>query len=210
MRTVRATRNRRQQGQSLVEFGLVSLLLLMLAVGIGQLGFMLYAFVTVDSAARDGARVAAMEPNTSQAFKTGSPYSTTSATEVQCDSTESTGGAASSATNPVCVAVSKSSGLFSGSTTVSGCPMSGGDGCTTIQAGEWPPQCSGGSCDTTLASSCKSGSAPDGYVQVTVEYRVPIVIPLLNTLLSDPGASYRTVSSTVTERVDPCGVTKGT
>jgi Flp pilus assembly protein TadG len=205
MRAVRTTHRRRtEQGQSLVEFGLTGILLLVLVVGIGQLGFMLYAFVTVDTAARDGARVAAEHPNQSEAFQ-GSP----AATQVQCSGTASTGGAAASPNNPACVAVAKSSGLFSGHTTTWGCPAFSGSGCTTIQSNYWPPQCSGGSCDTTLASACSLGWVPDGYVEVTVLYRVPIVIPLLTQMLSDPGTNYRTVSATVTERVDPCTMTAG-
>jgi hypothetical protein len=43
-------------------------------------------------------------------------------------------------------------------------------------------------------------------VSVTVSYQVPVFVPFLNLVLSDPGKGYRTVSATETMRIDPCGI----
>ena len=89
--------------------------------------------------------------------------------------------------NPVCAAVSQAKGLL---TSVS----------TTIAPGTAPGS----------GTSCPPKSVGDGYITVTVSANVPIFIPLLNNLLANtPGGSYRTMSDTVTVRVEPCTLTIG-
>jgi Flp pilus assembly protein TadG len=55
-----ARHRRRSRGQALVEFALVMPVFLLVLSGILDFGFMLYSRMTVISAAREGARVAAM------------------------------------------------------------------------------------------------------------------------------------------------------
>lgn len=59
------------------------------------------------------------------------------------------------------------------------------------------------------AFTCNPSAATStGYFTVTVDYPVPIFVPLLGALLGDPGSStQRTVHVSVTERIDPCAIT---
>lgn len=89
--------------------------------------------------------------------------------------------------NPVCTAVSQAKGLL---TSVS----------TTVAPGTTPG----------AGTGCQPKSVGDGYITVTVAVNVPIFIPILNNLLaSHPGGTYRTMSDTVTVRVEPCTLTVG-
>ena len=98
-----------------------------------------------------------------------------------------TGATCPAAGNPVCAAVSQAKGLL---TSVS----------TTVAPGTAPGSGTG----------CPAQSVGDGYITVTVSANVPIFIPLLNNLLANtPGGSYRTMSDTVTVRVEPCTLTIG-
>jgi hypothetical protein len=49
----------------------------------------------------------------------------------------------------------------------------------------------------------------DGVVSVTVEYDAPIFIPVLGSLLSTPGRNDRQIIKTITTRVEPCPITRG-
>lgn len=90
----RARRGRR--GQSLVELALVTPFLLVLLGGGAQLGTIAYGMISVDSAAREGARAATENPHTALDSLSTSPYT--------CTSNDG---------NPVCVAVRNASGLLS-------------------------------------------------------------------------------------------------
>jgi Flp pilus assembly protein TadG len=56
-----AVSNRGEEGQSLVEFALVLPLLLLLLLGIIQFGAVFNALITINAAAREGARLMAAE-----------------------------------------------------------------------------------------------------------------------------------------------------
>jgi hypothetical protein len=56
--SARPHRNRRQRGQSLAEFALILTPLMMVLLGIIQMGLVLSAYVTMSNAAREGARSA--------------------------------------------------------------------------------------------------------------------------------------------------------
>lgn len=87
--------------------------------------------------------------------------------------------------NPVCKALIQSQGLLSSTV-------------ATISPG--------GTVGTGI--SCPTGSVPDGYVTVQVSDDVPIFVPFLNNLLANsPGATVRTIATTVTMRVEPCSMT---
>jgi Flp pilus assembly protein TadG len=90
-----------------------------------------------------------------------------------------------SASNPVCNAVVQSEGLLSSAQTRIFPGTAGGTG-----------------------TACPTGSVPDGYVTVKVSDDVPIFVPFLNNLLANsPGATVRTIATTVTMRVEPCSMT---
>jgi Flp pilus assembly protein TadG len=120
----RSQRTRRTRGQSLVEFALIAPFLLVLIVGGGQIAAILYAGVTVASAAHDAAKVASEQPYHSGAY-TASGVPTASNTTCP------------SATNPVCLTVTQSEGLLSGVATVISPGSAGGTG-TNCNAG-WVP-----------------------------------------------------------------------
>jgi hypothetical protein len=69
----RPRRGARILGQSMVEFALVLPVLAILLLGGAQVGALLYGQVTLDTAARDGARLASEQPNHSGAFSSGVP-----------------------------------------------------------------------------------------------------------------------------------------
>jgi Flp pilus assembly protein TadG len=75
-----AARRRRAGGQALVEVALVLPVLAVLLVGGAQIGALLYGQVTLDTATREGARVASQHPNTSGAFNNGAPLAVTKLT----------------------------------------------------------------------------------------------------------------------------------
>jgi hypothetical protein len=91
--------------------------------------------------------------------------------------------------NPVCRAVWNSSGLLNGR--------------TSFTVGIYPQSSS-----SLSSSSCPAGSVPDGYVTVTVSYNAPVFIPLLDRLLSTSTGVHK-VTSTVSDRVEPCALTNG-
>ncbi len=177
MRAVRQRRRARGQGaQSMLEFALIAPVLLVLVVGAAQLGAILYAGVSVASAAHDGATVASEQPITSGAYKLGGPGVVVGS-----------GATCPASGNPVCPAVAQSQGLL---TTAA----------TTISPGS----------TVGTGSGCHSDWVPDGYVTVTVSDDVPIFVPFLNNLLANSaGSSVRTISTTVTMRVEPCTMTAG-
>jgi Flp pilus assembly protein TadG len=165
----RAARTRRTRGQSLVEFALIAPVLIVLIVGAAQVAAILYAGITVASAAHDGAKVASEQPIKSKAFAPGG----TAGSGVPLP------GCLAGSTNPVCQAVAQSQGLL-------------------------------GTVTTTVASSTATSACPtngwvaDGYVTVTVSNNVPIFVPFLNNLLATSGQTYRTISTTVVMRIEPC------
>jgi Flp pilus assembly protein TadG len=180
---VRAVRRpSRRRGQAVTELALVAPLLALLLVGGAQVGAIVYAQVTIDTAAREGARVGSEQPNNSGAYSGGQP----AATPVACSTTQTP-------SNPVCQAVWNASGLLDGrsSFTVSVAPQT------------FPPPTASYS-----PPACPNGSAADGYVTVTVSYNAPVFVPLLDRLFStSPGV--HTVTATVRDRVEPCTLTNG-
>jgi len=170
------SRRRESSAQALLELALVAPFLLLLIVGAAQIGAILYAGVSVATAAQEGARVASEQPITSSAYAV-SGGSVTVGPGATCPA----------AGNPVCAAVSQAKGLL-------------GTVTTTIAPGTAPGS----------GTSCPPASVGDGYVSITVATNVPIFIPILaNVLANSPGSTQRTISNTVTVRVEPCTMTKG-
>lgn len=72
MRAVnRAPRRRRQRGQALAELAIVMPIIMVLLLGTAQVGAILYGQITVDTAAREGARAASYNPDTSGVYSAG-------------------------------------------------------------------------------------------------------------------------------------------
>jgi Flp pilus assembly protein TadG len=92
------------RGQSLVEFALLAPILVVLLVGSAQVGAILYAGISVASAAEDGARVASEQPISSTAFAAGGAAGAGTTCAV-------------ASSNPACQAVAQSKGLLGTVTT---------------------------------------------------------------------------------------------
>jgi Flp pilus assembly protein TadG len=117
----RSRRTHRTRGQSLVEFALIAPLLVVLLVGGAQVAAILYAGITVASAAHDGAKVASEQPIFSTAFVSGGA----AGTGATCTAGSS---------NPVCRATDQSKGLLGAVTTTVGLGTAG-TACATN--GDW-------------------------------------------------------------------------
>jgi Flp pilus assembly protein TadG len=101
------TRTGRRVGQALVELALIAPVLLMLALGASQVGAITYAQVSLDTAAREGARAGVEAPNSSLAWDAGSavpslPY--------KCSGSDFT--YAPNSGNPICYAVINAGGYL--------------------------------------------------------------------------------------------------
>jgi hypothetical protein len=158
--------------------------LTVLLVGAAQVGVIYYDSLSVATAAREAARVASENPQSSGLFS--SPNSPSAPGAHTC--------AGAGDSNVVCAAAYKS----------------------TYQPGALldPTQLAvrlqGSVFSGSAPASCPAGSSTsDGVVTVTASYNVPIFVPLLNQVLATPNQSYRTVTTTVSVRVEPCDVTVG-
>jgi Flp pilus assembly protein TadG len=170
--------SRARRGQALVELLLLLPVLLLCLTGAAQLGAILFTGVSVDAASRDGAIAASESPIGSGAYTEDDTGHFAGGTGVTCSSS------APNPANPVCVAWARSqSSLSSLSMTLS-------------------PGGSSGS-----AGACSSGTIPDGNVTVQASATTPIFIPLIGNLFADsPGGGVRTMSDSVTMRVEPCSM----
>jgi TadE-like protein len=184
-RVPRAKR-RGSRGQALGELALVGILLIVLLVGTGQFGVLYYDTMSIDTAAREAARVASENPGGSGVFS--SPNSPTSPGSHTCTGTGDTNVGCQAAYN------STHSGTLGGlintanlSVTLQGSTFSGSS----------PAVCPEG------------GGTSDGVVAATVSYNAPVFVPIVEQLIATPGHTYRTVTATVSLRVDPCNSTLG-
>lgn len=116
---------RRPLGQAMVEFAIILPALVILLAGAAQVGSITYAQVSVDTAAREGARAGVEAPNTS--LESWDPSGTSPATH-QCTAAEFV----YATNNPICFAVANSSGFLNQSTFTSN-PCGASQGCVTIK-----------------------------------------------------------------------------
>jgi len=177
----RARRRERRRGQSLVEFAIIAPLLLVLVCGGAQVAIVVYSQIAVTTAAREAARTAADNPKDSGLF----PAPVTSGKD--CTSTD---------TRKTCVAAYKS-------TTNTFGLVNPNNFTVTLQSAQYPS----GTATTTCSGT--SGTASDGLVTVKVSYQAAVILPFVGSFFADSGKSYRTVSATVTQRVDPCAINGG-
>ncbi len=114
------TRARRPRGQALAELAIAAPLLVLLLVGGAQVGAIVYSQVTIDTAAREGARIGSEQPVNSGAYPGGVPATT----PITCSP-------ATTPNNPVCKAVWNASGLLDGKTfTITIAPQASASGST--------------------------------------------------------------------------------
>jgi Flp pilus assembly protein TadG len=185
MNLLRRVGRNESRGQSMVEFALTAPILMFLLVGTAQVGVLYFTQIGVETAAREGARVAAENPGNTGIF----PAPASLPTSHSCSGPGDTILACEAVYNSTNQALG---GLIKTSTLV-----------VTLTGSTYPtssaeaPQCAGPS------------GISDGVVAVFASYRAPVFIPLLNDIFSDPGQNYRTVSSTVKIRVEPCASTNG-
>ncbi|HZS14838.1 MAG TPA: TadE/TadG family type IV pilus assembly protein [Candidatus Dormibacteraeota bacterium] len=180
-RPTRARRRGRRGGQALVEFAIIAPLLLVLVCGGAQVAVVVYSQIAVTTASREAARTAADNPKDSGLF----PAPVTSGKD--CSSTD---------TRRACVAAYKSTTNTFGLVNPTNFTV-------TLKSAQYPS----GSSTTTCSGT--SGTADDGLVTVTVSYQAPVFLPFIGTFFADSGKSYRTVSNTVAQRVDPCVINGG-
>lgn len=182
-------RRRHSRGQALTELALAAPLLLALLAGSAQVGVIYYDQISLDTAVREGARVAADSPASLGIFSAGSPK-TSPGNVYTCTASD---------TKSACIAIfnSTQNGKFGGLISTGNLLN------VTITASTFP-----GSTPATCLNGT-SASTNDGLLAVHVEYQAPVFLPFVSRALSDSGQSYRTVKSNVTVRVDPCSITNG-
>lgn len=178
----RSRRKGQCDGQSLVELSLAIPFLLLLLLGGAQVGIIMYGSITVATAAREGGRVASIQPINSKAYSAGG---TPIAGTYHCLSAD---------TDPVCVAVRQSSGLLTGSSFD-----------TTIA-----PDTTWASASVSAGTCPSPATVHDGAIKVTVFYDVPVILPFVGNFFDSPAnpGHYR-ATQTVEVRVAPCTLTQG-
>lgn len=180
---------RRPAGQALVELAIAAPVVLSLLAGSAQVGVIAYVQVSLDTAVREGARVAADNPASLRIFSAGAPKLAPD-NEYPCSPSDP---------NLVCTTIYRSTqnGIFGGLIDTGNLRH------VSVTAAAGP--------SGVLAPCPGAGpsSTQDGLLTVHAEYRAPVFLPFAAQLLADPGQSYRTVRTTVTVRVDPCSVTQG-
>ncbi|HEX4578835.1 MAG TPA: TadE family protein [Candidatus Dormibacteraeota bacterium] len=122
LRRPRLRRRAHRRGQALVEMALLAPFLVMLLLGGAQVGEIAYSQVSLNSAAREGARAGVEAPNSALSFVTthGSPYNCTAN-----DFADPPLG------NPICLAVLNGSGYLNHSAFTTN-PCTAGQACVTI------------------------------------------------------------------------------
>jgi Flp pilus assembly protein TadG len=182
-----SARPRRSSGQSLVEFALAAPFIIILLLGGAQVGLLVYDYLSIGTAAREGARVGSENPVNSGVFSAPLPQTLSPA-------------CTTSSTNPVCVAI------FHEANNSSNFGLLDTSKITTVVSSAAPYQ-AGQSCPLSGPSS----SLPnDGLITVKVSYPVPIFVPIVGQFFGDSGnAGQRTLTRTVTMRIEPCTVTQG-
>ncbi len=103
--TNRSKRRRRTRGQSLVEFALLFPILIMLLLGIADLGRAYYALVALNDAAEEGAMYAAMDPGNLTEIQNRAVHATSGLITLEADKVSRTPGSGFTAGAPVTVTV---------------------------------------------------------------------------------------------------------
>jgi TadE-like protein len=121
----------RRRGQSLVELALVAPILVAMLLAAAQVGSIAFGLVSIDSAAREGARAGALAPNFSlKDYSTNTTWYTIATTTHQCNTLDF--GTPTTAGNPICEAVLNSSGTLNQSLFTTNPCASAQEACVTI------------------------------------------------------------------------------
>jgi Flp pilus assembly protein TadG len=170
----------------LVEFALVAPFLLLLILGAAQVGLLVYDYLAIGTAAREGARIGTENPQNSGVFPSPPKTLTPACTKTTVG-------------NPVCTAV------FNAANNSSGLGLIDTGHITAVVSSTAPAAAN--PCPLTGAAS---GYPNDGFITVQVKYPVPIFVPLIGQVFADSNNSgQRTVSASVTMRIEPCSMTQG-
>jgi Flp pilus assembly protein TadG len=124
----RATHRIGLRGQAIVEMALVAPILIVMLLGGAQVAEIAYGEVSVDTAAREGARAGALAPNSALASAGATWYSAATPSH-QCTAGDFTAG---STGNPICVAVLDTRGLLDSNVFTSNPCGSPSQACVTI------------------------------------------------------------------------------
>jgi Flp pilus assembly protein TadG len=169
----------------LVEFAIAAPFLIVLIMGAAQVGLLIYDYVSIGTAAREGARVGTENPVSSGVFS---------------GSTTLNPPCSQSSTNPVCVAIYNAANNSSNFGLIDKTKI------TAVVTSAAPYQAAE-ACSLTGTSSTLPN---DGLISVSVSYPVPIFVPLIGQFFADSGSpNQRTLSRTVTMRIEPCTITQG-
>jgi Flp pilus assembly protein TadG len=95
----------RTRGQSLVEFALLFPILIMIVLGIADLGRAYYALVALNDAAEEGAMYAAIDPDNLTEIQNRAVHATTGLIELEAGNVSRTPGSGFTAGDPVTVTV---------------------------------------------------------------------------------------------------------
>lgn len=184
-RPVRPARRRGQHrlGQALVETALIAPVLVLVLIGGAQVGSIAYDQVSLDTAAREGARAGVAAPNTAVTSMVTNSYWYPSSSTYTCQAADFTGSPA----NPICDGVLSSSGLLDKT------QFSNGSATVTITV---VPQ-SGLASHATRPSAHVAGTQacnPGKYAEVTGTVTFPS--GQTQATLSDTAGDTSTISST--------------
>lgn len=116
------------RGQALVEMALVAPILVVLLLAGAQVGEIAYGEVSVDTAAREGARAGALAPN-SALSSAGSTWYSGGNTSHRCTTADFTAGLTG---NPICIAVLNTRGLLASSAFTTNPCSDASQACVTI------------------------------------------------------------------------------
>lgn len=175
-------RRQRQRGQALVEMALSLLVLILLVSGAAQIGVIYYTLLSVDSAARESARVASENPGNTGVTPNGTGAH--ACTPVGGDPLLACKAAVNSTHNGVLGGLVDPQKL---DVNLSWVPFPG-----------------------STAAKCRGAvGTSDGVVTVAVSYNAPIFLPIVGPIFATGTNPYRTVTGTETIRVEPCDNTSG-
>ncbi len=170
-------------GQGLVEFAGALLFLLVLVCGVAQVGVFYYTLMTVQTAARESARVASENPNDTGLFSSPNSPAVPRVPPYQC----------SGSNDPIlaCQAAFNSTNNALGG---------------LIDQTKLNVALQGSKYGTGTPTTCPQGTGTtDGVVKVTVRYSAPVFVPLVGSYFS----GLNPLTATIQIRVEPCTSTIG-
>ncbi len=175
------------RSQALAELAVLTPLLLLMLLGVAQIGVLFYSASIASSVARNAALAATTTPVASGAFTQAGGTAWTSCLE-------------SPSGNPACISASSSMGPYDMSAftsiTVYGSSATGGSlGSPTL-------------CPSSREPGYDGSGSGNAYVTVHVTLDAPIFIPLFGTLFVNAAHSTHALAASAIARVAPCSITE--